>query len=45
MFSPDIWWIGLRLILSGSEVLILQMHSYGMRPPSVLSLRAKLQVP
>jgi len=27
VFSPGIWWIGLRMNLSGSDVQILQMYS------------------
>jgi hypothetical protein len=27
VFSPGIWWIGLRMNRSGSEVQILQMYS------------------
>ena len=27
LFSPGIWWIGLRMNLSGSDVQILQMYS------------------
>lgn len=37
-----IWWIGLRMSRSGSEVEILQVYSYGVRPLSVSSLRAML---
>ena len=40
VFSPGIWWIGSRMNLSGSEVQILQMYSYGVRPFRVFSLRA-----
>ncbi len=42
MFSPGIWWIGLTMNRSGSEVQIFAMYSYGVRPLSVLSRRAKL---
>jgi hypothetical protein len=37
-----IWWIGSRMNRSGSEVQTLQMYSYGVRRPRVLSRRAKL---
>lgn len=43
LFSPGIWWLGLRMNLSGSAVWILQMYLQGVRPLRVLSLRAKLQ--
>ena len=42
VFSPGIWWIGLRMNRSGSDVQVLQMYSQGVRPCSGLSLRAKL---
>lgn len=40
--SPGIWWIGLMMNLSGSEVQTLQTNLWGVRPLSVLSRRAKL---
>ena len=40
VFSPGIWWIGFKMHRSGSEVQILQMYSYGVRPLSVLRRRA-----
>ena len=43
LFSPGIWWIGSRLIRSGSEIQPLQMYSWVVRPLSVLSLQAKFQ--
>jgi hypothetical protein len=42
VFSPRIWWIGLRMSLSGSDVQILQIYSQRVRPLRVFSLRAKL---
>ena len=30
MFSPGVWWSGLRLNLCGSFVQSLQMNSYGV---------------
>jgi hypothetical protein len=42
LFSPGIWWIGLTMNRSGSEVQILQTYSLGVRPLSVLRRRAKL---
>lgn len=44
LFSPGIWWIGSRMNRSGSEVHVLRMYSLGVRPFSVLSLRAKLSI-
>ena len=41
VFSPGIWWIGLTKYLSGSEVQTLQIYSWGVRPLSILSRRAK----
>ena len=42
VFSLGIWWIGFRMKRSGSDVQILQMYSYGVRPLSVFNLRTKL---
>lgn len=42
LFGPGIWWIGLTMNLSGSDVQILAMYSWGVSPLSVLSRRAKL---
>ncbi len=42
LFSPGIWWSGLRVNRSGSFVQVLQMNSKGVRPLSVLRRLAKL---
>jgi len=42
LFRPGIRWIGSGMDRSGSEVEILQICSLGVRPPSVLSRRARL---
>ncbi len=42
LLSPVLFWIGFRMNLSDSAVQPLQMYWYGVRPLSVLSLRAKL---
>ena len=42
LFSPGIWWSGLSVNRFGSDVQVLQMASYGVRPLRVFSLRPKL---
>jgi hypothetical protein len=41
LFDPGIRWIGARLNRPGSDVPILPVFSWGLRPPGALSRRAK----